>query len=113
MSPDGWFAFLSGHEIVIHGFPSHDTLTVWGHGRRWVDQQWLAQLGYYGIYALGGLRLALLANAAIVAGSFAAAVRLARARGGAARDVLYVSILGAVAIGLSSSALRPQTLVLP
>src|SRR5439155_24847451 len=86
---------------------------VWGHGRRWVDQQWLAQLGYYGIYAVGGLRLALLTNAAVVAGSFAAAARLARARGGAARDVLYVSILGVVAIGLSSSALRPQTLVLP
>jgi len=113
MSPDGWYALLGGDLIVHHGLPSHDSLTVWGHGRRWVDQQWLAQLGYYGIYALGGLRLALLANAAIVAGSFAAAVRLARARGGGARDVLYVSILGAVAIGLSSSALRPQTLVLP
>jgi hypothetical protein len=113
MSPDGWYAFLGGDLIVHHGLPSHDALTVWGHGRRWVDQQWLAQIGYYGVYALGGLRLALLMNAAIVAGSFAAAVRLARARGGAARDVLYVSILGAVAIGLSSSALRPQTLALP
>ena len=113
MSPDGWYAFLGGDVIVHHGLPSHDTLTVWGHGRRWVDQQWLAQLGYYGLYALGGLRLALLAKAAIVAGSFAAAVRLAGLRGGARRDVLYVGIVGAVALGLSSSALRPQTLALP
>jgi hypothetical protein len=113
MSPDGWYAFLGGDVIVHHGLPSHDTLTVWGHGRRWVDQQWLAQLASYGLYALGGLRLALLANAAIVVGTFAAAVRLAGLRGGARRDVLYVSLPGAVALGLSSSAFRPQTLVLP
>ena len=75
MSPDGWYAFLGGDLIVHHGLPSHDTLTVWGHGRRWVDQQWLAQLAYYGLYALGGLRLALLTNAAIVVGSFVAATR--------------------------------------
>jgi len=110
LSPDGWYAFLGGDLIVHHGLPSHDTLTVWGHGRRWVDQQWLAQLASYGVYSLGGLRPALLANAAIVAGSFAAAAHLAR---GAARDVLYVAAPGAVALGLSSSSLRPQTLVLP
>ena len=50
MSPEGWYAFLGGDVIVHHGLPSHDTLTVWGHGRRWVDQQWLAQLAYYGLY---------------------------------------------------------------
>src|SRR6476646_5800580 len=82
MSPDGWYAFLGGDLIVHHGLPSHDTLTVWGHGRRWVDQQWLAQLVYYGLYALGGLRVALLANAVLVVGSFTAAGRLAHARGG-------------------------------
>jgi hypothetical protein len=113
MSPDGWYAFLGGDVIVHHGLPSHDTLTVWGHGRRWVDQQWLAQLVSYGLYSLGGLRLALLANAAIVAGTFAWGMRLARARGGAPRDVLYVGLVGAVALGLGSSAFRPQTLVLP
>jgi hypothetical protein len=107
LSPDGWYAFLGGDLIVHHGLPSHDTLTVWGHGRRWVDQQWLAQLAYYGLYSLGGLRLALLANAAIVAGAFVAAVRLARFRS------VYVSAAGAIALGLSSAALRPQTLVLP
>jgi hypothetical protein len=107
LSPDGWYAFLGGDVIVHHGLPSHDTLTVWGHGRRWVDQQWLAQLAYYGLYALGGLRLALLANAAIVAGSFVAAVRLARFRN------VYVAVAGVIALGLSSAALRPQTLALP
>src|SRR3569623_3290150 len=107
MSPDGWYAFLGGDVVGQHGLPSHDTLTVWGHGRRWVDQQWLAQLVYYGLYSLRGLRLALLAIAAIVAGSFVVALRVARARD------LYVAELGAIALGTSSSPLRPQTLVLP
>ncbi len=113
MSPDGWFALLSGHEIVAHGLPSHDTLTVWGFGRRWVDQQWLAQLGLYGLYSLGGLRLALIVNATVVAGSVATAIAVARARGGSVRNVLIVSVPAAFVIGWSGSALRPQTLVLP
>jgi hypothetical protein len=113
MSPDGWYALLGGDIVVHHGLPTHDWLTVWGNGREWVDQQWLAQLAYYGLYSLGGLRLALLANAAAVAATFGLAVALARARGGASRDVLYVAIPAAATIGLQSSALRPQTLVLP
>ncbi len=113
MSPDGWFALLSGNQIIAHGLPSHDTLTVWGHGRRWVDQQWLAQLGYYGLYRLGGLRLALLVNAAVVVGAVAAALAVARARGGSVANVLLVGAPAAFVIGWSASALRPQTLALP
>jgi hypothetical protein len=113
MSPDGWFALVSGHEVVTHGLPSHDSLTVWGHGQRWVDQQWLAQLSYYGLYVLGGLRLALIANAVIVAGAFAAAIAIGRARGGSLPSVLVVSLPAGFVIGWSASALRPQTLVLP
>src|SRR6266496_4227682 len=54
---DTWLALTSGREIVHHGLPAHDALTVWGHGRDWIDQQWLAQLALYGIYAVGGLKL--------------------------------------------------------
>jgi hypothetical protein len=113
MSPDGWYALLGGDVVVHHGLPHHDWLTVWGNGREWVDQQWLAQLAYYGLYSLGGLRLALLVNAAVVVATFALAAGLARRRGGAPRDVLYAAVPAAITIGLQSSALRPQTLALP
>src|SRR5215475_8342526 len=33
LAADGWMALLSGR-VVAHGLPSHDTLTVWAHGRR-------------------------------------------------------------------------------
>ena len=46
---DGWLVILGGREIVHHGLPSHDNLTIWTHGREWVDQQWLAQLLFYGL----------------------------------------------------------------
>ena len=113
MSPDGWYALLGGDLIVHHGLPSHDWLTVWGHGRRWVDQQWLAQLAFYGLYAFGGLRLALLVNALVVVASFSGALVAARARGAGESALLLVAIPAAAAVGLSSYALRPQTLALP
>src|SRR5712691_7681101 len=56
---DGWLAILGGHEVVHHGLPSHDALAIWSHGHHWVDQQWLGQLFFYGLYAAGGIKLAL------------------------------------------------------
>jgi len=113
MSPDGWYALLGGDVIVHHGLPTHDTLTVWGAGRRWVDQQWLAQLVYYGLYSLGGLRLALFVNAGIVSGAYFAATALARKRGGSSSAVAVVAVVAGYALVVQSSALRPQTLALP
>ena len=54
-APDTWLAILGGREVAHHGLPSVDHLTVLGHGGRWVDQQWLAQLIFYGAYHAGGL----------------------------------------------------------
>ena len=34
LAPDGWMALLSGRVVAQHGLPSHDTLTIWAHGRR-------------------------------------------------------------------------------
>src|SRR5262249_37878440 len=66
LAADGWMALLSGRLVAEHGLPSHDTLTVWAHGRTWVDQQWLAQLALYGLDRFGGLPLALLVHAFLV-----------------------------------------------
>src|SRR5205814_4286688 len=53
LGDDAWLALLSGRSIAQHGLPSHDSLTVMAHGRRWTDQQWLAQLGLYGLWRAG------------------------------------------------------------
>ncbi|HWQ01742.1 MAG TPA: hypothetical protein VN449_06445, partial [Gaiellaceae bacterium] len=77
LGQDGWLTLLGGR-IVVNGLPHHDTLTAWAHGAAWVDQQWLAQLVFYGAYSLGGVKLTLLLNAALASGAFALAVAAAR-----------------------------------
>ncbi len=51
---DGWMALLSGRVVAQHGLPSHDAVTIWAHGRTWVDQQWLAQVTLYGLQGSAG-----------------------------------------------------------
>src|SRR5262249_54251154 len=89
---DGWMALVSGRWIAQHGLPAHDTLTVWTHGRRWTDQQWLAQLGLYGLWRLGGIKLALLVHALLVTSGLVLAAAFARTRGVSALSVTYVAI---------------------
>src|SRR5215831_9305826 len=89
---DGWMALVSGRWIAQHGLPSHDTLTVWTHGGRWTDQQWLAQLALYGLWRVGGVKLALLVHALLVTSGLVIAAWIARARGASALSVTWVAI---------------------
>src|SRR5262245_34862513 len=54
---DSWLNLVAGREMVEHGLPSHDQLTVYGLGATWTDQQWLAHALMYGVYSLGGFAL--------------------------------------------------------
>jgi hypothetical protein len=106
---DGWMALLSGRVIAQHGLPAHDTLTIWAHGRSWVDQQWLAQLALYELERLGGLLLVLLAHAALVVGALAGAAVLARRHGGSARSTTWVAIPVLLAYWPGATIMRPQS----
>jgi hypothetical protein len=93
LAQDGWLALLGGQEVARHGLPHHNDLTVWSGGGRWVDQPWLAQLGFYGLYAGGGLKLVLGANTAMIIGAFALAIAAARSRGAGPIRVTAVAAL--------------------
>jgi hypothetical protein len=90
---DTWMMLVSGREVAQHGLPHHDTLFLWTHGRPWVDQQWLAQLAYYGLHFAGGVRLLLLANAFFVVGAAAVAFTFARLRGASPRATFLIAVL--------------------
>jgi hypothetical protein len=109
LAADGWMALLSGRVVAQHGLPSHDTLTIWAHGRTWVDQQWLAQLALYGLDRLGGLQLALLVHAALVTLGLAGAAILARRLGGSARSTTWVALPVLVAFWPGAAVMRPQS----
>src|SRR5262249_46642745 len=68
---DTWLSLLAGRLVAHHGLPHKDTLDAITAGRRWVDQQWLAHLTLYGLWAAGRWPLALLAGVVVLAGSFA------------------------------------------
>jgi hypothetical protein len=110
---DGWLDLVSGRWIAQHGLPSHDVLTVLAHGRRWVDQQWLGQLTFYGLWRIGGVRLALLVHSLLVIGGIAGAATIARARGATARSVTWVAIPAFVAYYPVASPLRTQSFAFP
>ena len=87
---DSWMTLASGREIVQHGLPHHETLTVLGLGRTWTDQQWGAQLLFYGAHALGGLPLVALLADLVVAGAFVIAAVGARRLGAAPIPIVLV-----------------------
>jgi hypothetical protein len=110
---DGWMALVSGRWVIQHGLPSHDSLALWTHGDRWTDQQWLAQVALYGLWRLGGVKLALFAHALLVAGGITGAALIARARGATARSVTWVAIPAMIAYYPVASVLRPQSFAFP
>jgi len=106
---DCWLGLVAGREIVQHGLPTHDSLTVWAHGRPWIDQQWLSQLGFYGFYVLGGLKLIALVHLALLAAAVILALAAAWHSGASSRTITWVS---AAAVPLILIAVvRPQSFV--
>jgi hypothetical protein len=113
VSVDSWLALVVGRLIAAHGLPTHDTLTVFSHGRRWVDQQWLAQVAFYELERLGGIRLAVAIHVLLLVGSLAAAAAIARLRGAGTRSVAVVSAIALLPALISSLQLRTQSFAYP
>jgi hypothetical protein len=108
LAPDTWLALSAGREVA-RGLPGEDTLTVWTAGARWIDQQWLGQLAWYGIASLGGVRLAALGGAVAIVAAIAALLATARRNGASPRAVAAAGC-AAMAIVAPSTAVRTQTL---
>jgi hypothetical protein len=109
---DGWLTLVAGREIVEHGLPTTNELTIWANGVDWVDQQWFAQLCFYGLAAFGGVKLALLAHGTVLVGTLALAFVAARRLGATAPNV---ALAGALLMFVApwTLQLRAQTLALP
>ncbi|WP_181813579.1 hypothetical protein [Gaiella occulta] len=109
---DSWMTLVAGREIVQHGLPGREALTVIPSGRTWTDQQWLAQLAFYGAYAAAGLRATLLLHVVLVTAATAIAIGAARRRGATARSTLPVVAAGLL-VAPWSWTLRAQAVALP
>jgi hypothetical protein len=53
--PDLWFHLKLGQVIwTTHSIPTTDTFSFTAYGHPWIAHEWLAQLGIYAVYRLGG-----------------------------------------------------------
>lgn len=109
---DSWLALVSGREIVTNGLPRTDTFAVWTQGVEWIDQQWLAQVAFYGLFTLGGVELALLAHVGLLVVAFASGVAASRWLGASTRSVCLIGML-CMFIAPWALQLRAQTFAIP
>ena len=109
---DTWMSLVSGREIVDHGLPHVDHLTVYGAGKTWTDQQWLAHLVLYGSERLGGLGLVTLVSGLSVLLAYGISLVVVRARGATTRATLLVFVVVLFAAPWTWTV-RAQVLVLP
>ena len=104
---DAWYTLLGGRLVARSGIPHHNTLTVLAHGHTWVDQQWLGQLFFYGLWAAGGWGLSLVAVVVLYVAAFAVLAAATRLAGASERSTALVTALG-LATGISNTVLRTQ-----
>ena len=109
---DSWLTLTSGREVFEHGLPHHETLTVLGAGRTWTDQQWGAQLLFYGAHALGGLPMVVLLAALVVVGAFALAA-IASRRLGAGPVAVVLIFFPVILASPWAWTIRAQVIALP
>ncbi|MDX6503017.1 MAG: hypothetical protein QOE29_142 [Gaiellaceae bacterium] len=111
---DTWLALVAGREVAQHGIPAHDALTIWGHGHGWIDQQWLAQLGFYRLFALGGFPLVALAHLVALGATLSMAVVAAVRLGGSRRAVLWLELVIVLPLVIWGAAhMRTQSFAYP
>lgn len=88
---DSWLALLSGREVVQHGLPHTDSLTVLTAGRTWTDQQWLGQVFYYGLAVAGGIRAVMLVHALVLVATVGVGALAARRLGASAASSTFIA----------------------
>jgi hypothetical protein len=107
LQADTWYTLVSGRLIWDSGLPHHDTLTALTAGKPWVDEQWLAQLGFYGLWSIGGIALAMFSLVALYTGSYAILAASARGGGASARSVALVTGVSFL-VGVQNTVMRAQ-----
>ncbi len=104
---DAWLTILGGRTVADSGLPHHDPFTVLTLGHRWVDQQWLAQLSFYGLWSAGGWRLVGMLVLLLYLGAFMVAGVSARLLGASDRSVALVFAL-CFLTGIPNTVFRAQ-----
>ena len=109
---DTWLTLMAGREVVEHGLPDTEHLTILGEGSTWTDQQWLAQIVFYAAHGVAGMRAVILLGIGFVLLALALAFATAGTSGASSRSTFVVGVL-AILAGPWGWTLRAQTAALP
>lgn len=109
---DTWLALLAGREVSEYGLPHTETLTVFAHGRAWIDQQWLSQVVMYWIYRVGGINANGMTNVVLIVLGLGGGAAAARRLGASARSVIRVLPIAACVVVIGSEV-RTQPFAYP
>ncbi|HEY1317704.1 MAG TPA: hypothetical protein VGF10_10830, partial [Gaiella sp.] len=109
---DTWLTLMAGREVVEHGLPSTETITLLGQGATWTDQQWLAQVVFYAAHGLAGMRAVVLLDVLLVLLALAFATATARTSGASSRSTFLLGLLAVIA-GPWGWTIRAQSAALP
>ena len=98
-SGDLYLQLFTGRFISEHGFVTHDPFPTIGQGRPWLNQQWLAELGFYTAARSIGITGLTVLYAALIAAPLGLVLFCIRRKGAAmmiATAVVYVPGLLAI-----------------
>ena len=109
---DTWLTLMAGREVTQHGLPTTDAITLLSRGGTWTDQQWLAQVLFYGAHAIAGIRAVVLLGIILVLLTLSLSVATARTNGATGRSTFLVGLLSVIA-GPWGWTLRAQLVALP
>ena len=110
LDPDLWWHLANGRLMLTTGsIPHVDVYSFSAAGQPWVMHEWLADLGMYLIYQVGGLSLMVAVFAGVVTASALCLYLLLRHSGLAASASVAITLVGALA-GSTAWGARPQLL---
>ena len=112
LSPDSWLSLVVGREIATSGLPHTNTLTAWGAGRHWIDQQWGAQFLLYEATRIAGVKDLMWVSAGCVGVALALIAIAGRRLGGSTASTALALSLPVVGTPWMAQV-RAQCLALP
>ena len=78
---DLYMNLLGGRFVAEHGFVTHDPFPTVAHGDTWLNQQWLSQLAFFGVFESVGLSGLTVVYAILLAAPLALLLWLCRRKG--------------------------------
>jgi hypothetical protein len=112
LGPDTYISLTAGRQIVAHGLPHIDRLSVAANGRPWIDQQWLAHVIFYELWRLGG-NPAVAASSGLAIGVAIGLLFALCLRRGADVVATWIGVGGALVICLMFAETRAQSFAYP